>query len=179
LLSAIGTVLADDPEFTCRLPGLEADSPSRFILDSSLRTPPTARLFATAPHVGVTIFCREDCEPRQAEALRNAGAQIQSVPSDEQGRLALRPVMEAIAATGCGSLMVEGGGKLAASLLQEGLVDRILWTRSQHLIGGDGIPAIGDLGATGLSDPAAFAVLDEGRMDSDRFILLERPADIG
>jgi len=179
LLSATGTVLADDPEFTCRLAGLEADSPSRFILDAALRVPPTARLFEAAPDVGVTIFCREDCDPQKAVALRNAGAEVQSVGVDADGRLALREVMQAIAETGCGSLMVEAGGKLAASLLQAGLVDRILWTRSQHLIGGDGIPAIGDLGATGLSDPAAFTVIGEGHLDSDSFILLDRPADIG
>ena len=179
LLSTIGTVLADDPEFTCRLPGMDGDSPPRFILDATLRTPPDARLFEAAPEVGVTIFCREDCDPQKAVALRNAGAEVQSVGLDGQGRLALPEVMQAIAESGCGSLMVEGGGKLAASLLQEGLVDRILWTQGQHLIGGDGVPAIGDLGTTDLSDPAAFAVIDEGCLDNDRFILLERRADIG
>ena len=179
LLSAIGTVLADDPEFTCRVPGMTADSPTRFILDATLRTPVTARLFEAAPEVGVTVFCREDCDPQKAVALRNAGAEVQSVGIDGTGRLALREVMKAIAETGCGSLMVEGGGKLAASLLQEGLVDRILWTQSQHLIGGDGIPAIGDLGATSLTDEPPFVVIDEGCLGRDRFILLERPADIG
>lgn len=179
LLSAIGTVLADDPEFTCRLPGLEADSPPRFILDAGLRTPSDARLFEAVPDVGVTIFCGEDSDPKKAVSLRNAGADIQPVALDDGGRLSLRQVMRAIADAGCGSLMVEAGGKLAASLLQEGLVDRILWTRSRHLIGGDGIPAIGDLGAAGLADPAAFAVIGEGRFENDSFILLERPADIG
>ena len=158
---------------------MKADSPPRFILDATLRTLVTARLFEATPEVGVTIFCREDCDPQKAVALRNAGAEVQSVGVDGTGRLALSEVMAAIAETGCGSLMVEGGGKLAASLLQEGLVDRILWTQSQHLIGGDGIPAIGDLGTTDLSDPAEFAVIDEGCLDTDRFILLERRAVIG
>ena len=60
--------------------------------------------------------------------------------------------MAVIAETGCGSLLVEGGGKLGASLLREGLVDRILWTRSTHLIGSDGIPAIGMLEKGDLPD---------------------------
>ena len=179
LLSAIGTVLADDPEFTCRLPGMEGDSPARFILDATLRTPPGARLFQATPGIPVTIFCREDCDPQKAVALRSAGAEVQPVGIDGQGRLALHEVMQAIAETGCGSLMVEGGGKLAASLLQDGLVDRIFWTQSQHLIGQDGIPAIGDLDLTDLTHPAAFAVVEEGCLDDDRFILLERPVDIG
>jgi len=179
LLSAIGTVLADDPEFTCRLAGLAADSPQRFILDANLRTPPTSRLFESAPDVGLTIFCREDSDPQKAVALRAAGAEVQSVPLDGHGRLSLLRVMQLVAAAGCGSLMVEAGGKLAASLLREDLVDRILWTSSQHLIGADGVPAIGDLGANTLSDPARFALLEEGRLDDDGFILLERSADIG
>ena len=179
LLSAIGTVLADDPEFTCRIPGLEADSPHRFILDANLRTPADARMFETAPEVGITIFCREDCDPKAAVALREAGADVQSVSQDGTGRLSLAEVMAAVAETGCGSLLVEGGGKLGASLLREGLVDRILWTRSGHLIGSDGIPAIGMLGTGDLPDTPSFAVIDGGRFGRDEFILLERPADIG
>lgn len=179
LLSAIGTVLADDPEFTCRTPGLEADSPHRFILDANLRTPADARMFKTAPEVGVTIFCREDCDPTAAVALREAGAEVQSVSQDEAGRLSLAEVMAAIAETGCGSLLVEGGGKLGASLLREGLVDRILWTRSTHLIGSDGIPAIGMLAKGDLPDLPPFQAIGEGRFGGDEFILLERPANIG
>lgn len=179
LLSAIGTVLADDPEFTCRMPGCEGDSPHRFILDANLRTPPDAKLFATAPEIGLTIFCRADCDPQAAVALRAAGAEVQSVAIDSAGRLLLADVMKAIAASGCGNLMVEGGGKLGASLLRDGLVDRILWTRSAHLIGHDGIPAIGALGTTDLPETPSFAITSEGRFAGDGFILLERPADIG
>ena len=85
----------------------------------------------------------------------------------------------AIAETGCGNLLVEGGGKLGASLLREGLVDRILWTRSTHLIGSDGIPAIGMLAKGDLPDLPPFQLIGEGRFGGDEFILLERPADIG
>lgn len=179
LLSAIGTVLADDPEFTCRTIGLESDSPHRFILDANLRTPPDARLLASAPEVGLTIFCREDSDPQAAVALREEGAEVQSVAMDTAGRLALDEVMQAIAETGCGNLMVEGGGKLGASLLRDGYVDRILWTRSAHLIGHDGIPAIGALGTTSLPEAPAFTITSEGRFAGDSFIMLERPADIG
>lgn len=179
LLSAIGTVLADDPEFTCRTPGLEGDSPHRFILDANLRTPADSKLFDSAPEAGLTIFCREDADPQAAVSLRAAGAEIRSVPTDSTGRLSLDDVMRAIAASGCGNLLVEGGGKLGASLLRDGVVDRILWTRSPHLIGNDGIPAIGPLGTDDLPEQPAFALIDEGQFAGDSFILLERPADIG
>ena len=178
LLSAVGTVLADDPEFTCRLAGLHGDSPHRFILDASLRTPPSARLFETAGDVGLTFFCREDCDPQKAVALRAAGAEIMSVDVGDDGKLSLFSVMRKIAEAGIGSLMVEAGGKLAASLLRDGLVDRILWTSSQHLIGSDGIPAISGLATGDIGEIPAFSVIAEGGFDRDRFILLERTPEM-
>ena len=178
LLSAVGTVLADDPEFTCRLDGLDGDSPHRFILDGSLRTPASAKLFETAGEVGLTFFCRDDCDPQKAVALRAAGAEILSVDVDSNGHLSLGSVMQKIAEAGIGNLMVEAGGKLAASLLQDGLVDRILWTSSQHLIGSDGIPAISRLATLGIGETPEFSVVAEGGFDRDRFILLERTSEM-
>jgi diaminohydroxyphosphoribosylaminopyrimidine deaminase/5-amino-6-(5-phosphoribosylamino)uracil reductase len=178
LLSAVGTVLADDPEFTCRLPGLRADSPHRFILDGSLRTPVTASLFRTAGDVGLSFFCHEDVDTRAVKVLQAAGAEVRPVEAGADGKLSLVAVMQAIAAAGIGSLMIEAGGKLAASLLQAGMVDRILWTCSQHLIGADGIPSISPLATQELPSQASFRVVAEGGFGSDRFLMLERPQEI-
>lgn len=178
LLSAVGTVLADDPEFTCRTPGLAGDSPHRFILDSSLRTPPTARLFDAVGAVGVTIFCARSANAQARDDLRAAGAEIVSVELDTDGRLSLPAVLAHVAKAGIGSLMIEAGGKLAASLLREGLVDRILWTSSQHIIGSDGIPAISALATPDLPAKASFRVIAEGGFGPDRFLMLERPSQI-
>ena len=178
LLSAVGTVLADDPEFTCRSPGLAGDSPRRFILDSSLRTPPTARLFDAVDEVGGTIFCAGGANARARDDLRAAGAEILPVELDADGRLSLSVVLGHIAEAGIGSLMIEAGGKLAASLLREGCVDRILWTSSQHVIGSDGIPAISALAMSDLPAQASFRVIAEGGFGPDRFLMLERPSQI-
>ena len=178
LLSAVGTVLADDPEFTCRTPGLGGDSPHRFILDSSLRTPPKARLFDAVDAVGVTIFCAGGANARARDDLRAVGAEILPVELAADGRLSLSAVLAHIAKAGIGSLMIEGGGKLAASLLREGFVDRILWTSSQHVIGSDGIPAISALATPDLPAQASFRVIAEGGFGPDRFLMLERPSQI-
>ena len=178
LLSAVGTVLADDPEFTCRVAGLGADSPHRFILDGSLRTPVTARLFNAEGDVGLTFFCREDADFRVVSALQAAGAEVRQVATGTDGKLLLAAVMQAIADAGIGSLMIEAGGKLAASLLREGMVDRILWTSSQHLIGADGIPSISSLATQELPPQASFCVIAEGGFGPDRFLMLERPHEI-
>lgn len=178
LLSAVGTVLADDPEFTCRLPGLRADSPHRFILDGSLRTPLTARLFASVGEAGLTFFCRENIDADAVAAVQAAGAEVRPVAVDGRGKLSLAAVLRSIAEAGIGSLMIEAGGQLAASLLREDLVDRILWTRSQHLIGADGIPSISPLATQELPPQASFDVIAEGGFGPDRFLMLERPQEI-
>ena len=178
LLSAIGTVLADDPELTCRLAGCGADSPHRFILDGDLRMPAEARLFQDVMEVGLTIFCREGADVERAMALREAGADVQSVDIDDSGKLSLLTVMRTIAEMGCSNLMVEAGGKLAASLLRNDLVDRILWTQGQQLIGHDGVPVIGRLDLSDLPSAPSFGIVAEGGFDTDRFIMLERPVDI-
>lgn len=178
LLSAVGTVLADDPEFTCRLPGLRADSPHRFILDGSLRTPLTARLFASVGEAGLTFFCRENIDADAVAAVQAAGAEVRPVAVDGRGKLSLAAVLRSIAEAGIGSLMIEAGGQLAASLLREDLVDRILWTSSQHLIGADGIPSISPLATQELPPQASFDVIAEGGFGPDRFLMLERPQEI-
>ncbi len=178
LLSAVGTVLADDPEFTCRLPGLRADSPHRFILDGSLRTPLTARLFASVGEAGLTFFCRENIDADAMAAVQAAGAEVRPVAVDGRGKLSLAAVLRSIAEAGIGSLMIEAGGQLAASLLREDLVDRILWTSSQHLIGADGIPSISPLATQELPPQASFDVIAEGGFGPDRFLMLERPQEI-
>lgn len=178
ILSAIGTVLADDPELTCRLAGCREDSPHRFILDGDLKLTPDAKLFQDIAKVGVTVFCRQDVDPDRAMALREAGADLQPVDVDADGKLSLSSVMSTIADIGCGNLMVEAGGKLASSLLRSDLVDRILWTQGQQLIGHDGIPVINALDLGDLSSQPTFRVVDEGSFDTDRFIMLERPGEM-
>lgn len=179
IMTGIGTVLADDPELTCRLDGVADDHPHRFILDSHLQTPLDSRLLKTVPQAGLTLFCGMEADSDRANTFRDAGATVQPVAADDHGRLGLDDVMAMIAAAGKGNLLVEAGGKLAASLLQADLVDRILWTQSTQVIGDDGIGAISTLGLTNLPDTSRFTVMDEGHFGADRFILMERPARSG
>ena len=173
LLSAIGTVLTDDPQFTCRIPGLQIDSPHRYLLDGSLKTPLEANVLESISYGGLTIFCRRDADPQKAIALRAKGADLQPIETDKNGQLDLHQVMTTIAEAGHNTLMVEAGGKLAASLLQAALIDRILWTQGLHLIGGDGIPAIGALRLCDLPIQPPFRHVSDGIFGDDRFILVE------
>jgi diaminohydroxyphosphoribosylaminopyrimidine deaminase/5-amino-6-(5-phosphoribosylamino)uracil reductase len=174
LLSAVGTVLADDPEFTCRNPGLSADSPHRFILDSDLRVPMSSALVRTASLVGVTLFCKSDTNADKRQELIDAGVEVKTLPVGAGRKLDLGACLRQIADAGYNHILVEAGAGLSRSLLAQDLIDRIVWTQSQHLIGGDGIPAIAGLSQLALPAQTHYMQSDEGVIGDDRWITMER-----
>ncbi|WP_436118301.1 bifunctional diaminohydroxyphosphoribosylaminopyrimidine deaminase/5-amino-6-(5-phosphoribosylamino)uracil reductase RibD [Phyllobacterium sp. LjRoot231] len=124
ILVGIGTVLADDPQLTCRLPGLQSRSPIRIVLDSQLRLPLDGALVRTAGTVPVWIAANAATDPAKRQALEAAGCRILATETD-CGATALPELLDDLAAQGIATLMVEGGATVASSFLQEELVDRI------------------------------------------------------
>jgi diaminohydroxyphosphoribosylaminopyrimidine deaminase/5-amino-6-(5-phosphoribosylamino)uracil reductase len=145
ILAGTGTVLADDPELTCRLPGLGTRSPLRIVLDRHLRLPPTAKVFS--PPCWVLTLADD------APELRARGVEAITVPDD------LAAMLQILGGRGLTRVLVEGGGRLAASLLKAGLVDRLVWMRAPMTIGGDGIPAIAALGLQHLAAAPRFELM--------------------
>ena len=148
ILTGIGTVLADNPSLTCRLPGLSADNPHRFIMDSQLRCPVDAALFDDS--TPVTIFCAPTAASDNEAALVARGASVIRLEADADGRAGIEPMLRIVADLGCNHLMVEAGAGLVTALVASQSVDRFVWTQSNHIIGSDGIPAIGVLNAVEL-----------------------------
>ncbi len=152
ILVGIGTALADDPELTCRLPGLEAANPVRVVLDSTLRLPVTAKLVQGAASVAPTwVVTRTGADGAKAAALEALGVRILQVDAVEGGHLPIQAVLTALAGQGITRLLVEGGPSVATAFLKAGLVDRVEWFRAPMLIGGDGLAAVGGLDAELLS----------------------------
>ena len=178
LFSAKGTVLADNPEFTCRLPGLSEDSPARFILDGDLCTSLSSALIQTLEQAPLTLFCRADAPSGRRATLVDAGALVVELPVNANGKLDLVSAMRAMADAGCNHVLVEAGAGLSASLFAHDLIDRIVWTHSHHLIGGDAIPAIGAMAKLALPHQTHYIVSDEGRLGEDRWVVLDRRADM-
>ena len=146
ILVGSGTVLADDPELTCRLPGLEDRSPVRVVIDGRLRTPLSSKLVATAgkPTRTVLITGRGRKEERQPYA--DAGVEVLAVITDEHGHPNPPYVMAALAELGLTRVLIEGGAAVAAAYIKAGLVDRIHWFRAPGVIGGDGLASISEIG---------------------------------
>jgi diaminohydroxyphosphoribosylaminopyrimidine deaminase/5-amino-6-(5-phosphoribosylamino)uracil reductase len=141
IMIGIGTALADDPLLTCRLPGMDAYSPMRIVLDSALRLPLSSRLAQTARQVPVWVVARVDAPRAAEEALQAQGVEvIRSQAAD--GRLDLLAVVRLLAGRGITRLMVEGGPSLAAALLAADLVDEAHLFNSPTVIGSDGIDAL-------------------------------------
>ncbi|HEY1797406.1 MAG TPA: bifunctional diaminohydroxyphosphoribosylaminopyrimidine deaminase/5-amino-6-(5-phosphoribosylamino)uracil reductase RibD [Stellaceae bacterium] len=153
ILVGTGTVLADDPELTCRLPGLSGRSPLRVVFDRHLRLPPTAKVFAPPCWVLTLADAAPDVRARGVEAI--------TVPDD------LAAALQVLGERGLTRMLVEGGGRLAASLLKADLVDRLVWMRAPMTIGGDGIPAIADLGLQQLAAAARFELVSSKRAGAD------------
>lgn len=135
VLVGVETVLADDPRLTTRLPDHEtAKNSLRVVLDSRLRTPDFARLAVE----GTLILTTSD--------VRQVGqAEIATVAGDACGRPTVEAVLACMNDRSIKSLMIEGGGRVAASFVAAGVVDAIEWFRAPILLGGDGRPGIAPL----------------------------------
>lgn len=155
VLTGIGTVLADDPLLTCRLPGMAGCSPVRVVADSRLRMPATARMVVDAVAVPTWIVTAGDPDAGAAETLREAGCEVLSVAAPD-GRPEPAALLAVLAGKGVTRLLVEAGPALATAILRAGLVDALAWFRAPSLIGGDGLAAVGGLDVARLADARGF-----------------------
>src|SRR5712672_98793 len=123
ILVGIGTVLADDPLLTCRLPGMEARSPVRVVLDRALRIPGSSRLVHSARETPLWVMTSNVSEAPAAMKLGAAGAQVIRVgtTATPPAGLDLLAVLHALAGKGITRLLVEGGARVASSFVGAGL----------------------------------------------------------
>ena len=169
ILVGRGTVDADDPELTCRLPGLEYRSPHRFVLDTNATLPAESRLAKSAGTVPVSVVSAVDKLP---EDLAACGVGLFAGESHD-GQLALPEFLEDFAGSGLSSLMVEGGADVARSFLEQDLVDFIWLFAAPLTIGAEGIVspirpfATGDL-------PRGFAVDRQLQLGDDSLTIFSR-----
>lgn len=176
ILVGIGTVLADDPILTCRLPGLERQSPVRVVLDRALRIPGTSKLVHAAREHPLWVLTSDLAEAPAAMRLGAAGAQIIRVATTKAPPpgLDLISVLNALSERGITRLTVEGGAKIAASFISAGLVDEIWLLRGPNAIGADGIDALDAMPLSAISRSPRWIAHATEVLDKDTLTIYRR-----
>ena len=175
ILVGIGTVLADDPLLTCRLPGMEARSPVRVVLDRSLRIPGASRLIHSARETPLWVMTSNISEAPAAMKLGAAGAQVIRVATTSTPpRLDLPGVLHALAGKGITRLLVEGGARVASSFVASGLVDEVWLLRGAEAVGADGVAALDALPLTSITQSPAFKLRVSETLEKDTLTIYER-----
>ncbi|MFL2770454.1 MAG: bifunctional diaminohydroxyphosphoribosylaminopyrimidine deaminase/5-amino-6-(5-phosphoribosylamino)uracil reductase RibD [Rhodospirillaceae bacterium] len=178
VLVGSGTVISDNPELTCRLPGIELDlknQPVRIVLDRRLRIRYDSKLVSTASSTPTWVVTAENANKDKVAQLEHAGVGvlIAETTSDEKFSHAAASIL---AQRGMTRILIEGGAKIAAAFLRADLIDRIYAFRASSFVGGDGIPAVSGLNLNSLTDSLRFNRVNVRELGADLVEILERKA---
>ncbi|WND02230.1 bifunctional diaminohydroxyphosphoribosylaminopyrimidine deaminase/5-amino-6-(5-phosphoribosylamino)uracil reductase RibD [Temperatibacter marinus] len=162
ILIGIGTALADNPSLTCRLKGLENQSPKRIVMDRQLRIPITSELVLSAEKIPTYIFTE----------VSNSKDYPPSVNIITLNNIKdLKEVSRVFLSLGLTRVLIEGGATLLSAFIEEDFVDDIYWFRSNQVIGADGLSAIRSLALRQLSDAKRYKLQELLPLGTD---ILER-----
>lgn len=193
ILVGLGTVLADDPQLTTRLwrpstangqrktenpvsvnrnpkSGNASKDPIRIVLDSRLRLPLTARLLHLDSPAPTWVATTGAAPPDKIKALQDLGAEVLVLP-EEDGRVALRPLLKVLGERKVQSLLVEGGPEVLGAFFDQRLVDKFYFFYAPKILGGrDAYPAVAGKGAAYLKDALAARDLTIRRLGPDLLV---------
>jgi len=171
LMTGAATVRSDDPRLDVRLPEATRQ-PLRVVLDTQLRTAPSARI---VPPPGQLLVLTASEDEARRTALENAGARIAIVPPGPGG-LDLAAAMRQLADLEVNELQAECGPTLAGALLSAGLVDELVLYLAPALLGMDARPLASLQGIGSMADRMNFSVSDMRRIGADLRITLHPAA---
>ncbi|PIU53537.1 MAG: riboflavin biosynthesis protein RibD [Deltaproteobacteria bacterium CG07_land_8_20_14_0_80_60_11] len=147
IIVGIGTVLADDPQLTTRLPRGQGKDPIRVVLDSRLRLPLTARLLNLDSEAPTWVATTSQAPPETIRALEARGAQVLMLPGDA-GRVSLPALLEELGTRQVQSLLVEGGAETLGAFFDQKLVHQFNFFYAPKILGGQ--LATGMVGGHGI-----------------------------
>ncbi len=176
ILVGAATATADDPDLTCRLPGLEGHSPVRIVLDSQARLSPRSKLATSARATPVWLVCTKSAPADRRDALAGLGVEILEVDSGSDSRIDVSAAAQALGARGLTRVLVEGGGQVAASFLKAGLVDGISSYRAGLVLGGDSRSAVGGMEFARLGSAPRFRLVSARQLQGDTLETWRREA---
>lgn len=167
ILVGAGTVAADDPQLTARLPRRRAKDPIRIVLDSRLRLSLSARLLHLTSPSPTWVACTEAAPPDKIKALEAIGIDVLVMP-EEGGRVALEPLLKELGRRKVQSLLVEGGAEVLGAFLDQRLVNKFYFFYAPKILGGkDAYPAVAGLGVARLAEAHQARDLSLRRLGPD------------
>jgi diaminohydroxyphosphoribosylaminopyrimidine deaminase/5-amino-6-(5-phosphoribosylamino)uracil reductase len=170
IMVGAGTILADNPSLTSRLPNRKARDPIRIVADSNLRTPMDSRIFNPLSQAGVIIASKKDPPRKRVQALSGKGARI--IRTKGADRVDLDHLMESLYSESITSLLLEGGAELAWSSLDAGIVDKCVFYYAPKIVGGrDAALGVGGAGVERLEDAILLRDISFKRIGPDMKII--------
>jgi diaminohydroxyphosphoribosylaminopyrimidine deaminase/5-amino-6-(5-phosphoribosylamino)uracil reductase len=157
VLVGIGTTAADDPELTCRVAEAKRTA-ARVVADPHCRLPLTSRLVATIDRAPLLVATGPEADTKAVAALREAGAEVIVLAQTPEGGLDLRQLMKGLGDRGMSNVLVEGGARILGSLVDQGLIDRVVVFVAPKLLGSaGGVPPIEGVRARTMAEALALA----------------------
>jgi diaminohydroxyphosphoribosylaminopyrimidine deaminase/5-amino-6-(5-phosphoribosylamino)uracil reductase len=172
VLTGIGTLLADDPTFTVRLPG-EWRQPKKIIVDTNLSTPVDAKVFQQNPDLVFIATGVED--PEEHEALNAIGASIQVFP-ERRGFMDLKAILETLAELECNEVLMEAGAGMNGALLEAGMVDELILYMCPSLLGDKARGMFSLAGISSMQARRELEIVDARMFDKDLRLILRPKA---
>lgn len=171
ILVGVNTVLADNPSLTCRLPEGGGHDPIRIILDSAARTPPEALILNQESDAPTYIVVTDKAPLERINSLTAGKAKIIRVSQDIHGRVDLQELLDKLGEMEVSSLFVEGGAEVAASFLDNGLIDKVLTFIAPKIVGGHQAPGpVGGIGKALMNQAIKLNDTSWGQVGEDFFI---------
>jgi len=163
LIVGTGTIRKDNPILDCRLEGLSERSPDIFVLDRRLDLKHNLKIFSNKNR-RIYIFYSDKTKKKILNSKNIKYIKIKEV----NNVLDIKTIIKKISKLGYMRILVEGGAKLSASLLENNLIDEITWFRASKIMGSNGISAISDLnishiliGFAGSEMPGNFTISEQ------------------
>ncbi len=170
ILIGSGTLHGDDPSLTARIEQKQTRDPARIILDTRLTIPENAKVVVQQSSAPTIIVTGPDCDPEKIQRLKSNGVQIFECRVFEN-LLDLNDLMIKLKQLSITSLLIEGGGRVAASALAAGIVNKVCYFLAPKILGGnDGIPVFNGSGPEKISDVCELARVSTRKFGADMLV---------
>jgi diaminohydroxyphosphoribosylaminopyrimidine deaminase/5-amino-6-(5-phosphoribosylamino)uracil reductase len=167
----IGTVMADDPLLTSRLPGEKTKDPVRVIVDTKLRISSKAKVIKHRSSAKTILAVGPKIPQKRLESIESTGASVITCPL-KKGLIDLPVLFQRLGAMSLNSVLVEGGSSITGSLIRERLVDKFYIFKAPKILGGeDGFPLASGPGVKRMDKCLSLREIKISRFEED--ILIE------